>query len=67
VPPGLNGDANCNGAVTPVDAALVLQEDAGIISGVPCPQNADVNHNGRRTSVDALLILQLDAGIIDTL
>jgi hypothetical protein len=61
------GDVNCDGRVNPVDAALVLQEDAGIIHSLPCPGNGDVNGDGLTDARDALLILQFDAGIISTL
>ncbi len=62
---GLLGDANCDERVNPVDAQVILQDSAGLIQGVPCPENADVNHSGSITVVDAQLILQFDAGIID--
>ncbi len=61
------GDANCDGQITPVDAALILQLDAGLIQQLPCPQNADVNGNGRTDAVDASLVLQYVAGLIDHL
>jgi len=64
---GVRGDANCSGSTGTVDAALILQFDAGIIHNVGCPQNADVNHDGRIGPLDAVLILQYDAGIIHAL
>ena len=64
---GVPGDVNCSGTLTVVDAALILQYDAGIISSLPCPENADVNHDGHINPVDAALILQFDAGLIDHL
>ncbi|MCH8995421.1 MAG: hypothetical protein IH959_10750 [Chloroflexi bacterium] len=63
-PPRLPGDANCDRNVDSIDAALILQSDAGIIDSLGCPQNADVNEDGSITSSDALLILQLEAGLI---
>ncbi len=63
----LAGDANCDGTVNSIDAAIVLQSSAGLISSVPCPQNADVNGDGAINSVDAALILQYAAGLIPSL
>lgn len=63
----LLGDVDCDGEVTPIDAALILQFDAGIIHSLPCAQNADVDHDDRVTAIDAALILQYVAGLIDHL
>lgn len=60
----LIGDANCDGTVNRIDAAIVLQFSAGLITSVPCPQNVDVNNDGAINSVDAALILQYVAGLI---
>ncbi len=62
--PSLLGDANCDGRVNSIDASVILQLDAGIISSVGCPGNADVNGDGRANSLDASVILQFDAGIV---
>jgi len=59
------GDASCDGAVTSVDAALVLQYDAQLLEALPCPDAADANTDGAITSVDAALILQMSAGLLD--
>jgi hypothetical protein len=59
----LLGDADCNGLVNSIDAALILQFVAGLIDSVPCAANADVDGNGSVNSVDAALILQIDAGL----
>jgi len=64
---GLIGDANCDGAASAVDAALVLQYDAGIISSLPCAENADVNEDGSINSIDGALILQFTAGLLPSL
>lgn len=61
------GDANGNGSVNSLDALLILQLDAGLISSVPSPENADANGDGSVNSLDALLILQFDAGLIGSL
>jgi hypothetical protein len=64
---GLLGDVNCDGQVTAVDAALILQLVAGLVDSLPCEDAADVNQDGSVTAVDATLILQFVAGFIDTL
>jgi CSLREA domain-containing protein len=51
------GDVDCMGKVSSVDALLILREVAGLGSG-PCAENGDVNCDGNRTSVDALGILR---------
>ena len=61
------GDVDCDGEVTAIDAALILQLDAGIIGSLPCEQNADIDDDGRITSIDAALILQHVAGLIGQL
>ena len=53
------GDLNCDGDVTPTDAAIALHLAA---SGVHDP-TADVSGDGRVTSLDALMILQAVAGV----
>jgi alpha-tubulin suppressor-like RCC1 family protein len=64
---GPAGDVDCNGAVNSIDAALILQYDAGLIVSLPCPENADANEDGAINSIDAALILQYGAGLIDGL
>ncbi len=64
---GLVGDANCNGGVDSVDAALILQFSAGLIPSLGCPQNADANGDGGVSSLDAALVLQYAAGLITSL
>ena len=61
--PKLPGDADCNGIVNPIDAALMLQFGAGIIDSLGCPEDADVNHDGVVNSIDAALTLQKSAGL----
>ncbi|MCH8993406.1 MAG: hypothetical protein IH959_00355 [Chloroflexi bacterium] len=63
----LCGDVNEDGSVNAVDASLVLQLKAGIISSLTNEASADVNGDGEITSVDAALILQLEGGLISSL
>lgn len=68
VDPGvLRGDANCNGSVNAIDAALVLQIGAGLLDVLSCEANADVNGNGTIDSIDAALVLQFVAGLLRSL
>lgn len=64
---GVIGDANCNGTVNAIDAALTLQYDARLIASLLCPAAADVNGDGRVDSRDAALILQYVAGLLGSL
>jgi hypothetical protein len=61
------GDVNCDGEVTAIDAALILQLNAGLIDELNCEAAGDVNGDGDITAVDAAIILQFVAGIIDEL
>ncbi|MBI4134123.1 MAG: hypothetical protein HY475_01725 [Candidatus Terrybacteria bacterium] len=71
----LRGDVNDDGSVTPLDALLILQFNAGIIGALPDDISVgesvllrgDVDGDGNVTPADALLILQLDAGLIAAL
>ncbi len=65
--PRVTGDVNCDDAVDPIDAALVLQLDAALVSSLPCPDVANVNGDGVIDALDAILILQFAAGLIDSL
>ena len=60
----LLGDANCNGEVNAIDAAIVLQINAGLLRAPSCAENADVNQDGSIDSIDAALILQRVARLI---
>jgi len=58
------GDASCDGNVNSIDAALVLQYIARVLTSLRCAAAADVNGDGRIDAVDAALILQYDAGLL---
>jgi len=59
-----DGDANKNGTVDSIDAALILQSVAGLIDTRP---NSDVNGNGDSDAIDAALVLQFTAGLVEVL
>lgn len=61
------GDVNCDGSVTSVDAALILQFTAALFENLACPDGADANGDGAVNSVDAALVLQFVAGLIEGL
>lgn len=63
----LLGDANCDGRVNAIDAALVLQLNAGLLQDLPCRAFADANQNGSIGPVDATLILQYSSGMLPAL
>ncbi|MEX2159281.1 MAG: dockerin type I domain-containing protein [Dehalococcoidia bacterium] len=56
-PPPLLGDVDCNRQVNSIDALLVLQYVARLITTLACIQNADINQDGRIDAIDAHLIL----------
>lgn len=60
----LDGDADCNGRATSIDAALILQRVAGLVTNLPCGPLADVNGDNRIDSIDAALVLQYVAGLL---
>ena len=61
---GGSGDVNCDATTNSVDAALILQRVAELVSSLPCDAEADVNEVGGVDSVDAALVLQFDAGLL---
>jgi hypothetical protein len=65
--PALAGDSDCNGSVNSIDAALILQNVAGLLANLACPDGADANHNGTINSIDAALVLQFSAGLLHQL
>jgi len=60
------GDVDCDGDVDAIDAEILLQSVAGLVS-LPCPPNADAGQNGQIDATDALLILQFVSGLIHSL
>jgi hypothetical protein len=64
---GGSGDVNCSGAADSVDAALILQFGAGLVSSLSCQENADVNGDGTINAIDAALVLQFTAGLLPSL
>jgi hypothetical protein len=58
---------NCDGSANSLDAALVLQFSAGLVSALSCEAAGDTNGDGSVNSIDAALILQFDAGLISDL
>ena len=63
----LLGDVDCDYDVSSIDAALILQLTAGIVSFLFCQESGDVNGDGNTTSIDAAIILQFTAGLIPNL
>jgi len=69
------GDVDGNGVVNSIDAFLLLQYGAGLITNLPDgtprpggpPPKDDADGNGFVNALDALLILQFHAGLIDSL
>lgn len=61
------GDANCDRYVNSIDALLVLQLTAGLISSLPCQQEADADGDGQITAIESTLVLQFAAGLLPSL
>lgn len=59
-----DGDANKNGTVDSIDAALILQFVAGLTGEWP---NSDTNGDGTTNAIDVALILQFTAGFLNGL
>ena len=63
----LPGNADCTGHTDSVDALVILQYEARLVSSLRCQELADVNRDGRVDAIDALLILQYVAGLLSDL
>jgi CSLREA domain-containing protein len=61
---GLQGDANCDGVLSSIDATLMLQLHAGLLPAFLCDANADLDGDGLITSLDAVIALQIVAELI---
>ena len=61
------GDVNCDHNVDSIDAALLLQFNAGLLPSLACADDADVNQNGVINSIDAAIVLQFVAGLVPSL
>src|SRR5512134_3613834 len=63
----VQGDVNCGGTVTAVDALQVLRSVAGLTTTAGCLAEAgDTNCSGKIDAVDALRILRYVAGLTNT-
>ena len=60
----LAADVNCDGRPDSIDAALVLQQDAGLLATLPCGVSGDASMDGLTNSIDASVILQMSAGLV---
>jgi hypothetical protein len=58
---------NDDGTVSSIDALLVLQFDANLLTSLLNAPSGDVNQNGAVNAIDSALILQFVAGLIHQL
>jgi hypothetical protein len=66
-PPKALGDVDDDGLVNSIDALLILQFNANLITALPNAPSADVDQNSVVGPVDAALILQFVAGLLTQL
>jgi len=66
-PASRRGDVNADGRANSLDAAIVLQFNAGLLDALDDETSADANNDRQVTAIDASLILQTDAGFLDGL
>lgn len=59
------GDVNCDGGVDNLDASLLLQYDAGLISETISTAVGDTDFDGIVDNSDAATVLKYDAGLIN--
>ena len=62
-----NGDVNNDGVTNSLDALLLLQFDAQLVTEFDGREKADVNLDGNINALDVALILQFDAGLLGSL
>jgi hypothetical protein len=62
----LCGDVNDDGRADALDAFLVLQYGAGLLSTLANLASADANHDGLINAIDAAIILQINAALTDS-
>ena len=60
----LLGDADCSQSLSAVDAELILQLRAGLVTSLACADRADADGDGHVLTVDAALILQYVVGLL---
>ena len=65
-PSVLRGDADCDQSLSAVDAELILQLRAGLLSSLACEDRADADGDGQVLTVDAALILQYVVGLLNS-
>ncbi|MEX2159287.1 MAG: hypothetical protein WEB04_07795 [Dehalococcoidia bacterium] len=58
------GNVNCNARTDAIDASLILQLDAHLVSSLPCQTAGDINSDGAANAIDGSFILQTVAGLI---
>jgi hypothetical protein len=58
------GDVNCNARTDAIDASLILQLDAELLSSLSCQAAGDINGDGSANAIDSSVILQSVAGLI---
>jgi hypothetical protein len=58
------GNVNCDGRIDSVDAALILQLEAGLIVRLGCFDEGDVDGDRTITSADAAIVLRRHAGLL---
>ena len=59
-----SGDVNCDGRTSAIDAALILQLSAGLVSTLPCLDQGDILDDDVVNALDAAIILQIAARLL---
>jgi hypothetical protein len=58
------GDVDCDEMADSIDASLILQWNAGLLTALPCPDFADITGDQMANSLDSILLLQFSAALI---